>query len=108
MKQSKILILAASAAFAAATLSSAAFAAGNPFALPKSDNGYQLAGHDTAKTGDKCGTGNKKAGKCSEGMGEQKAEGKKMEGKCGEGKCGANKSKMKENKCGAGKSEEKK
>lgn len=89
MKHSKTLSLAVGAAFAAATLSPAAFAAGNPFAMQKLDSGYQLAEHDATKTDGKCGAG----------MGE-----KKKEGKCGEGKCGANMKKkqaMHDGKCGA-------
>lgn len=99
MKKAHTLSFAIGAAFAATFLSPVAFAADNPFAMQKSDAGYQLAEHHEAGKKMDASMEKMKDGKCGEGM---KTE-KKKEGKCGEGKCGAGmmKKKMEAGKCGA-------
>lgn len=94
MKNTKIISLAISSAFAAATLSTIAHAADNPFGATKLEAGYQLAQAETKKMDGKCGEA-----KC--GADKKTAE-KKKDGKCGEAKCGAEK-KAVEAKCGADK-----
>ncbi|MFH1657940.1 HvfA family oxazolone/thioamide-modified RiPP metallophore [Ferribacterium limneticum] len=99
MKTTKILSLAIGSAFAAATLSPLAHAAGdNPFSASKLEAGYQLAQADTKMKDGKCGEA-----KC----GADKKAGEKMkDGKCGEAKCGADKKgadKKKDGKCGEAK-----
>lgn len=86
MKTTKILSLAIGSAFAAATLSPLAHAAGdNPFSASKLEAGYQLAQADTKMKDGKCGEA--KCGADKKAAGEKKMK----DGKCGEAKCGADK-----------------
>lgn len=102
MKKLSTVSLAVGATFAVATLSPAAFAADNPFAMKKLDGGYQLLA-------DAHGADKKKDGKCGEGKcGGEKAA-KTKDGKCGgdkakEGSCGGDKAK--EGSCGGDKAKE--
>lgn len=80
MNKQSLLSLAAGATLAAAALTPAHAAKGNPFEASKLDAGYQVA----------------------------QADGKKKDGKCGEAKCGSTKAaddKKKDGSCGGKKPE---
>ena len=84
LNTTKILSPAVGSAFAAASLTPLAYAAGdNPFGASKLQAGYQLARADSKAKDGKCGEA-----KCGA---DKKVAEKKKDGKCGEAKCGADK-----------------